>query len=83
VAAGPPSNPVNLDTIQSGVDKAHQAYGILDSIKELIPTGLLSHPATPFVAVGLAGLGFLVWKNARKAAVARLDDHRSGDNMGR
>jgi putative chitinase len=73
---------LDLDTIQTGVDKAHQAYGILDSVKSLAEP-LLVNPLVLPVGAGLAVLGFLVWKNAGAVIAARVDDHRSAANLGR
>lgn len=72
----------DFDGIQSGIDRAHQAYGMIDSVKALLLPILTSPMALPIgLAVGAAGIVVLV--EAHRIAGARLDDHRSGANMGR
>lgn len=73
---------LDLDTVQAGVDKAHQAYGIIDSVKSLFEPLLANSLVLPVGAI-LAVVGLVVWFEAKKIIAARLDDHRSAANMAR
>lgn len=81
-AAGQQFGAFDLDTIQSSVDKAHQAYGIVDSIKGLaLP--LVTSPIALIGGAAVAVIGLIVWWESTKINSARLDDHRNAVNMAR
>lgn len=73
---------LDLDRLQSGIDRAHQAYGMLDSVKGLLKPLFSSTLMLP-IAAGIAIAGIVIWRESRGIARARVDDHRSGANMGR
>lgn len=72
----------DLDTIQAGIDKAHQAAGILDQVRPMLKAVFSSAWALP-IGAAAAVVGILVLIDAGRIARARLDDHRSAANMGR
>lgn len=73
---------LSLDTAQEKIDQVHQAYGVFDSVKELL-LPIISNPAVLIGGVVVALIGFIVWWEAKKINSARLDDHRNGVNMAR
>lgn len=72
----------DLDTVQAGIDKAHQAAGLLDQIRPMLKAVFSSSWALP-IGVAAAAIGILVLIDAGRIARARLEDHRSAANMGR
>lgn len=74
--------PTSLDDVQAKVEQGRHAYTVLQSIREAV-VPVASDPLV--LAVGAAALvvGLLVIRHARDIKAARLDDHRSGANMGR
>jgi putative chitinase len=73
---------LDLDGVQGGIDKAQQAYGMFASVKSLLKPLLSAELMLP-IAVAIAVAGLLVLIESRRIAAARVDDHRSGANMGR
>ncbi len=72
---------VDLDGVQSAVDKAQQAKGLFESARELAAP-LLASPLLPIgVAIGVVGI--LIVIEVSRIRRARLEDHRSTANMGR
>jgi putative chitinase len=80
---------LDLDTVQTGIDKAQQAAGMLDQFKGVAAGFLgflkpvLVHPAVLPIAVAIAVGGVLLLIESRRIKRARLEDHRSTANMGR
>jgi hypothetical protein len=72
----------DLDTVQAGIDKAHQAAGILDQVRPMLKAVFASAWALP-IGAAAAVVGIMVLTDAGRIARARLDDHRSATNMGR
>jgi hypothetical protein len=72
----------DLDTVQAGIDKAHQAAGMLDQIRPMLKAVFSSSWALP-IGAAAAVVGILVLVDAGRIARARLEDHRSAANMGR
>ncbi|MBR0855499.1 peptidoglycan-binding protein [Bradyrhizobium liaoningense] len=72
----------DLDTVQAGIDKAHQAAGILEQLRPMLKAVFSSSWALP-IGVVAAVIGILVLIDAGRIARARLEDHRSAANMGR
>ncbi|MFT4117453.1 peptidoglycan-binding protein [Bradyrhizobium sp.] len=72
----------DLDAVQAGIDKAHQAAGILDQARPLLKAMFSSSWALP-IGVAAAVVGILVLVDAARIARIRLEDHRSAANMGR
>lgn len=72
----------DLDTVQSGVDKAQQAASMFDQVKPWLAP-IFNHPAMLPAALLLGIAGVAVWLEARRIRNIRLDDHRSAANMGR
>lgn len=72
----------DLDTVQAGIDKAHQAAGILEQLRPMLKAVFSSAWALP-IGVAAAVIGLLVLIDAGRIARARLEDHRSAANMGR
>ncbi|UPJ55393.1 peptidoglycan-binding protein [Bradyrhizobium sp. 192] len=72
----------DLDTVQAGIDKAHQAAGMLDQVRPLLKALFSSSWALP-IGIAAAVVGILVLIDAGRIARARVEDHRSAANMGR
>lgn len=72
----------DLDTVQAGIDKAHQAAGLLDQVRPVLKAVFSSSWALP-IGVAAAVVGILVLIDAARIAKARVEDHRSAANMGR
>lgn len=81
-AGGAEKGALDLDTVQSGIDKAHQAASIVDQLKGFAKP-LLTHPAFLPIAVAIAIAGIVIVLEARRIRAARVEDHRSAANMGR
>ncbi|MCK1402013.1 peptidoglycan-binding protein [Bradyrhizobium sp. 4] len=72
----------DLDSVQAGIDKAHQAAGMLDQVRPMLKALFSSSWALPIGALA-AVIGILVLIDAARIARIRLEDHRSAANMGR
>jgi putative chitinase len=73
---------LDLDTLQAGIDKAHQATGLVDQVRPMLKAVFASPFALP-IAAACVIVAILIVREARAIARARVEDHRSGANMGR
>lgn len=69
-----------IDTVQTGVDKAQQAKGLLHSVHDLL--GPLADPKLMVVSVVLAGGGYIAYRYFEGVKAARLSDHQDGTHAG-
>ncbi|MBN9004583.1 MAG: hypothetical protein J0H40_04135 [Rhizobiales bacterium] len=72
----------DLDTVQAGIDKAHQVRGMFDGLKELAEP-IFGNPFALPIGIALGILGVLVLIESRRIVGVRLEDHHNAANMGR
>lgn len=81
-AAGVQSGEISIDTVQDKIDQAKQVYSLWDGVKDTI-SPLLHNPVVLWGGLALVVIGIALLYHSRAIILARLDDHRSGVNLGR
>ena len=81
-AGGVQSGTISLDTVQDKVDQAKHAYSMWDGMKDTV-LPLLHNPVVLWGGLALVVIGAVILYHSRSIILARIDDHRSGANLGR
>ena len=71
-----------LDAAQEVIETAQRARSIWSSFSD-IASGIVHHPAAPFIAAGLLVGGFIVVRSVASIVAARVEDRRRGAHRGR